>query len=157
MRSAAVYVLKDRVLLHPWQKTTAGLGICSGPYAVVPLEVSAHHLGEVLLGTLVASGLTVPHPTIWEDITRPRLVAAGVKSEKAFQTGTLSVTVNWLDDMLCFAPTRNGGASGPEKGFHPLSESSLSVAANAGAEVIGTTVRSAIELCPSAEQSGLKR
>jgi hypothetical protein len=147
MRSAAVYVLKDRVLFHPWQKTTVGLGICSEPYVSEPLDANDRRLGEVLLGTLDASGLTVPHPKSWKGITRPRLEAAGVKSEKAFQTGTLSVTVNWHDDTLCFAPTRNGGASGPEKGFHPLSESSVFVAANAGAEAIGATVRSAIELC----------
>jgi hypothetical protein len=147
MRSAAIYLLKDRMLLHPWQQTTEGLGIGSEPYVTLPPEVSAFRLGEVLLGTLSASGQTVPHPKLWTEVAKPRLAAAGVKSEKAFQAGTRSVTVDWQDDTLRFEPTRNGGATGPEKGFHPLPESCVSVAANAGPEAIGTSLRAAIALC----------
>ena len=31
MNSAALYRLRDRIFIHPWQKTTAGLGIASEP------------------------------------------------------------------------------------------------------------------------------
>jgi hypothetical protein len=147
MRSAAIYVLKDRVLLHPWQKTTEGVGIGSEPYATVSPQATAYRLGEVVLIALAASGKSVPHPKSWNNVARPRLEAAGVNSETAFHNGTLSVTVNWRDDVLSFEPSRNGGASGAEKGFHPLPEASVSVAAGAGPETIGATLRSAIKRC----------
>src|SRR5262245_57849166 len=147
MRSAAIYVLKDRVLLHPWQKTTVGLGISSEPYTTLPADASNLRLGEALLAVLSASGQTVPHPQSWESVAKPRLDAAGDKSEKAFHSNTKSVTVDWQDDSLHFEPTRNGGASGPDKGFHPLSNSRVTVAAGMGAEAIGSAVKSALRGC----------
>jgi hypothetical protein len=147
LRSAAIYVLKDRVLLHPWQTTTDGVGIASEPYIAVPKDADSFYLGEVLLSVLSASGQTVPHPKDWAGLSRPRLHAAGVKSEAAFHSGTLSTSVTWQGETLSFIPTSNGGGSGPKMGFYPLPESSSSVAAGAGAGAIGTALRSALKCC----------
>jgi len=146
-RSAAIYLLKDRVLLHPWQKTTDGLGIASEPYIVAPKDADNLHLGEILLRVLSASGQTVPHPKEWTGLSKPRLHAAGVKSESAFHSGALNTSVTWQGDTLSFIPTSNGGGSGPNRGFYPLPESSSSVAAGAGAEEIGAALRFSLNCC----------
>jgi hypothetical protein len=147
VRSAAIYALEDRILLHPWQRTTEGLEIASEPYVCVPADVDAERLGEVVLGVLSAPGQILPHPTSWKGLAKPRLEAAGVKSESAFMLGTRSVAVEWLNEGLRFEATRNGGSHGPEKGFHPLPHSSVSVDAHADARTIGAAVKSALSLC----------
>jgi hypothetical protein len=147
MRSAAVYALRDRILIHPWQRTSAGLSISSEPYAALPPEVGDQQLGERLLAVLSVSGQMVPHPENWTGFSKPRLDAAGVTSERAFQTNAQSVTVEWQDDVLHFEPTRNGGTRGSDKGFHPLPESAFSVSFNAGAAAVGLATRTALGRC----------
>lgn len=147
MQSAAVYELKDRVLIHPWQRTTAGLSMASEPYVSLPLDVDAKSLGTSVLHALEASGRTVPHPTSWRGLEAARLKAAGVKSERAFQLNARSVSVDRAGDSLRIEPSRNGGTRGDTKGFAPLPELSTSLPLNSSVEAIGTAVRASLERC----------
>jgi hypothetical protein len=145
--SAVVYQLKDRLLVHPWQQTTEGLGIASEPYIRLPLDADAEALGNAVLTALAASGRTVPHPSSWKGLEEPRHEAAGVRSEKAFQTGTRSVSVEREGEALRLEPSRNGASKGNAKGFHPLPDLATSVPASATAAVIGQAVRASLEKC----------
>ena len=147
MHSAAIYQLKDRLLVHPWQRTTMGLGIASEPYVSLPLDVDLNALGNCALAALAQSGKTVPHPLSWKGLNEPRLRAAGVKSEKAFQTGSRSLTIDRVGDALRIEPSRNGGARGDAKGFEPLPELGISVPLNSAAEALGSAIRAALKKC----------
>ena len=147
MQSAAVYELKDRVLIHPWQRTTEGLGMASEPYVTLPLDADAKTLGTSVLRALEQSGRTIPHPTSWRGLEAARLEAAGVKSERGFQLNARSVSVDRSADSLRIEPSRNGGASGDTKGFAPLPELSTSLPLHASAEQLGAAVRAGLERC----------
>src|SRR5918995_7305662 len=109
MHSAAVYELKDRIFVYPLQQTTAGLGLASEPYVSLPLDVEPESLGNAVLTALSQSGKTVPHPTSWTGSDKPRLEAAGVKSQAAFHAGARSISVE-RDEVLRLEPSRNGGS-----------------------------------------------
>ena len=146
MHSAAVYQLKDRILIHPWQQTTAGLGIASEPYVSLPLDAEPASLGNSIFIALSKSGQTVPHPTTWKGLDKPRLEAASVTSEKAFQTGARSVCVE-RGQAFRLEPSRNGGSKGDTKGFEPLPELSMSLPLSSTAAALGQAIRDCLECC----------
>ena len=145
--SVAIYQLKDRVLIHPWQQTTMGLGIASEPYVSLPLDADARALGDSVLNALSLSGRTVPHPTSWKGLGTARLNAAGVKSEKAFQQGARSLSAERGAQGFRIEPSRNGGTKGDLKGFEPLPELSLSLPLTSSAETLGAAIRACFEKC----------
>ena len=150
MHRAAVYELKDRILIHPWQETTAGLGIAGEPYVNLPLDVELKALGDAVLSALSHSGKTVPHPASWKDLDKPRLQAAGVKSEKAFQSGTRSLSVE-RGQAFRLEPSRNGGSKGSTKGFEPLPELSTSLPLSSTAAALGQAIRACFERCVASD------
>ena len=147
MQSAAVYQLKDRVLIHPWHQTTTGLGVASDPYVTLPLDVDSKTLGASVLSVLASSGRTVPHPKSWKGLEAPRLKAAGVRTERAFQLSARSVVVDRAAETLRIEPSRNGGARGYSKGFVPLPDLAASVPVTSTPEEIGMEIRACFERC----------
>jgi hypothetical protein len=147
VQSAAIYQLKDRMLIHPWQRTTMGLGIASEPYVSLPLDADANALGDAVLNALSLSGRTVPHPTAWKGLGAARLKAAGVKSEKAFQLGARSLTAEREAQGFRIEPSRNGGTKGDAKGFAPLPELGMSLPPTSNAEALGAAIRACLERC----------
>jgi len=147
MPSAAVYRLRDRVFMHPWQRTTLGLGIASEPYVSLPLDAGDAELGAAVLNALSLSRGTLPHPESPRGLQAARLKAAGVRSEKAFQSDALSLTVELLDRTIRIVPSRNGGTSGESKGFHGLPDRSVSLPFDAGARELGAAICECFERC----------
>ena len=147
MDSVAVYQLKDRLLVHPWNKTTMGLGMATEPYLALPLEAGSKAVGEAVLAAMAQSGRTVGHPTAWKGLSAPLLKAAGVKSERAFQAGSRYVSVDRRDGGYVIGPTRNGGTSGDEKGHHPLPALTFTIAAGSAADQLGDAVRDGLKRC----------
>src|SRR5688572_21201616 len=145
MKSAAIYQLKDRILVHPWQETDMGLGIASEPYLALPLEATAAKLGTSVLDALGGSGRTVPHPTAWKGQAAARLKAAGVKSERAFQDGTRYVRVERTQGGFLIEPSRNGGTKGDAKGFAALPSHAIALDAGASADDLGKAIRKGLD------------
>jgi hypothetical protein len=145
--SAAIYRLKDRVLIHPWQRTTMGLSIASEPYVSLPLDADTKALGDSVLEALSLSGRTVPHPASWKGLGTARLDAAGVKSERAFALGARSLSAEREAQGFRIEPSRNGGASGDAKGFAPLPELGMSLPLTSSAETLGAAIRACFERC----------
>jgi hypothetical protein len=147
MQSAEVYQLRDRLLIHPWQQTRDGLHFASEPYISLPLDVDDRTLGNSVLEALSISGRTVAHPASWKEMQAVRLKAAGVKSERTFQSGARSVHVERERDSFRIEPTRNGGTRGDSKGFTPLPERSSSIPQSSSPEGLGAAVRAGFQSC----------
>jgi hypothetical protein len=147
MKSAAIYQLKDRILVHPWQQTDMGLGIASEPYLALPIEAAAAKLGTSVLDALGGSGRTVPQPTVWKGLAAARLKAAGVKSERAFHDGARYVRVERTDGGFLIEPSRNGGTKGDAKGFEPLPDRAIALDAGASTDDLGKAVRKGLDSC----------
>jgi hypothetical protein len=147
MYSVGVYQFKDRFLVHPWNKTTMGLGMATEPYVALPLDTDANVLGKAVLDALAQSGRTIQHPTQWKGLAAPRLKAAGVRSERAFQSGSRYVNVDRQDGGYLVCPSRNGGTRGDEKGHEPLLDRAISLASDSTATEIGAAIREGLAIC----------
>lgn len=147
MQRVAIYELKDRFLVHPWQRTTAGLGMASEPYVCLPLDADPKTLGESVLKALSLSDRTVPHPASWKGLATARLDAAGVKSEKAFHSGARGLTVERGTEAFRIEPSHNGGSTGDAKGFQGLPNLSLSAPLHSSPGELGAEIRRCLERC----------
>jgi hypothetical protein len=111
------------------------------------LESSVMEVGEALLLALEKSGQTIPHPARWTGLAKQRHVAAGVKSETAFQKGAHLVSV-YRDQMETrIQPTHNGGATGSNRGFHDLPNETVRIANQASSIEVGQAVFAAFVSC----------
>ena len=124
-----------------------GLNIASEPYVSLPLDADAKAMGDSVFNVLSLSGRTVLHPTSWKGLGTARLNAAGVKSERAFQLGARSLSVERETQGFRIEPSRNGGTKGDSKGFEPLPELSLSLPLTSSADTLGTAIHACFESC----------
>lgn len=146
MRKASIYKLPSRFIVCPVSTTTSGIGITSEPYIVLPTPVSAVELGKAINQALDSSHDGVSHPLSWKGLAAPRLVAAGVKSEATFQKQASLVSLIANGKTVTFTPHRNGGATGPDKGFSPIDECAVRVDAKTQ-EIWGETAFQVFEHC----------
>lgn len=146
MKKASIYKLSSRFIVCPVNTTTSGIGIDSEPYIVLPTSVSAVELGEAINQALDKSHDGVAHPLNWKGLAAPRLAAAGVKSEAAFQKQASLVSLITDGKTVAFTPHRNGGGIGPDKGFSPIDECAVTVDAKAP-KVRGETTFQVFEHC----------
>jgi hypothetical protein len=145
-KQAAIYKFATRVVVCSDCKTTAGVGITTEPYEVLFTPVAATALGEAVWRALEGSRCDLPHPSNFKDLALPRLAAAGVKSEAAFQNGSGLVTVKLDGDSICVTPHQNGGTRGDGAGFSPIMENKICLA-QFGNEEVGEAVLRTLELC----------
>ena len=146
-QSAAIYRFKDRFLVHPSCRTTDGVWLSCSPFVALPLDASNHDLGIALGNALSFSGNVVAHPKDWKAVAAPRLAAAGVKSEAAFQRESAHVQVQASGNSLSLCPTHNGGATGDARGFHFLPAAEIRLSLPMEPEALGAQVRKAFEQC----------
>jgi hypothetical protein len=133
--------------MHPWHTTTAGVGIAGEPYLSLPLVADDESLGAAVFRALAASKEQVPHPPSWKGLSAPRLVAAGLKSEAAFQTQARLVSISRDEESIVCEPSRNGGAKGPRKGFNPIPQLSVAVHAASPSVIVAQAIRAAFQRC----------
>jgi hypothetical protein len=143
---ASVYKLSTHVVVSPVSKTTAGVRLAVEPYQVLSNPVSPVELGLAIRRALAESREQIQHPTDWKALASPRLAAAGVKTEAAFQKKSQLVSAEFDGAVLTITPQRNGGAVGAEKGFHALVEHVARVS-EASPEAIGNASLLAFEFC----------
>jgi hypothetical protein len=126
MRCANVLKLPTRLVVHPMNRTTAGVWVFAEPCTSLEPASSPEAVGAAVLSALACSVSDAEHPTDWAEFGKRRLSAFGVTSEAKLHAGRL-VHVEAVGGQLTVAPTRNGGATGPTKGFSNLSEKSILV------------------------------
>ena len=147
MQSASVFQLKDRLLVHSESKTIAGLWIASEPFLVLPKDADAFALGKAVSLALANSKQSVAPPNDWRLVSAPLFAAAGVSSERAFHSGSSFVSLSNNQNGYTATPHSNGGASGNNKGFHPILESQSIIGPGSNEDAIGALVLAALDAC----------
>lgn len=146
VRKASIYKLPSRFIVCPVSTTTSGMGITSEPFIVLPMPVSAVELGKAINQAFDNFHDGIAHPLSWKGFVAPRLAAAGVRSEASFQKQAALISVVADGKTVTYTPHRNGGASGPDKGFSPIDECAVRVDPKTH-EVLGDTALQVFGRC----------
>jgi hypothetical protein len=147
--AAGVYRHPDRVLLHPIAVSSAGVGISVPPVVRLPPDSPLEVLGSALLEVLGSAAAPIPHPdpAEWPRIRKRFLKAAGVRSWKALEEPATYCWIEDTGDEILFTPTRNGRTEGERKGFQPLPEAAVRIAARSRPGEIGAALLEALARC----------
>jgi hypothetical protein len=114
----------EKVLIHASARTAAGFYISAEPWLTMPSDVSNALLGSAVHEALLAfrSNVAVPdyRSLEWKALQRARLRAVGAGSERQFMKGSKFVGIGVVGQEFHFSPTRNGGSTGPDRGYRFL-------------------------------------
>lgn len=143
---ASIYRFSNHLVVCPVSATTAGMRVAVEPFQVLPSSVSSIDLGEAVRYALTNSRQGIPQPTDWKAFSLPRLAAAGVKTEGAFQKKSQLVSAEFNGTVLKFTPYRNGGAAEAMKGFEAAVEYEA-IVKEMPPEAIGKAAFLAFEFC----------
>jgi hypothetical protein len=143
---ASIYRFSNHLVVCPLSATTAGMRVAVKPFQVLPSSVSPIDLGEAVRHALTDSRKDLPQPTDWKAFALPRLAAAGVKTEAAFQKKSQLVSAEFNGTVLKITPYRNGGAAGATKGFEAAVEHEA-IVSEMSPETIGNAAFLAFEFC----------
>lgn len=143
---ASIYRFPNHLVVCPESQTTAGMWVAVEPFQVLPNPVSPIELGAAIQHALAESRWDIPQPTDWKKLALPRLAAAGVKTEAAFQKKSQLVLAEFNGAVLKFMPYRNGGAVGMTKGFEAAVEHEKMVK-EMSSEALGDAAILTFEFC----------
>ena len=135
MRSAAVHRRRDKYLLNPYSRTTAGLWIVAPPFSALDGSSDEDQVGESVVRTMSHSQDNVPHPTDWSSLSRPLYELAGVKSWRKFLEGCELCDVEEDDGTIEVSGWRNTG-----KEFEPIEDMVVSFRWDGSARQVGKAI-----------------
>lgn len=145
-RWTSIYRFPNHLIVCPESQTTAGMKVAVEPFQVLPIPVSPTELGAAIQRALAESRWDIPQPADWKKLASPRLAAAGVKTEAAFQKKSQLVSAEFNGAVLKFVPYRNGGGTGMTKGFEAAVEHERMVK-EMSSEALGTAAFLTFESC----------
>ncbi|WP_211831189.1 hypothetical protein [Kistimonas asteriae] len=141
-----IYERKGSLFLGANQQTTAGVWLDAGPYFTCSSSDEEATIGSLCLQALEHSKSGVPHPKTHSGMTKPLLLAAGVKSYRTFIKGTKMCMLS-ASDKYEITPCRNGGSTGNEKGFHEIAEKTQYLQQASNVSQLGKAVIQALIAC----------
>jgi hypothetical protein len=113
------------------------------PATLLPISSNVNALGEAIADALAATTVA-PSPG---GMHAPLLKVAKVRSWAALQRSAALCNIWQTADALLVEPTRNGGNSGEGKGYHPLSDQTVSISSESSSSELGAAVVAAFERC----------
>jgi hypothetical protein len=110
-------------------------------------DIPAADLGKALHRALSAAKEGIAHPTDWKAHLAPLLQCAKIKSWNALQKSAKECQIEARDRELRITPSRNGGTSGADKGYHPIGDQAIVLPLHCSDEELGAAVLRALTLC----------
>jgi hypothetical protein len=151
VRSTAVYLWPDRIVVHPQHRTVAGFWISGRSISPMAPTDDISSIGLTVRGALRCSLSGVPVPDYrdddWKALQKETWKAAGRRSLRSFMTEARYVGVRLSSEALIFEPTCNGDASGKGRGFTPIPDAALRLMNLPAPEVLGNTLIEAWKQC----------
>jgi hypothetical protein len=133
--------------VHSQHRTTAGVWVASAPAFRVHREELATVLVKTVRVAVSSSEDGIPHPSEWKGVGAPVLEVARVRSWTALQRASCLCGVEATEEGLIVVPTRNGGVTGGDRGFHHLRNLAIRVTdSDSGDDLLQALLR-AEKLC----------
>ncbi|MDR0516480.1 MAG: CdiI family contact-dependent growth inhibition immunity protein [Fibromonadaceae bacterium] len=141
IKSTSIYMRNKHYYIMPYSQTTVGLYIGVEPITVLDDNVSDKILGKSIVDSFAFSKEEIPNPSDSDNVAKPLLKAAKVKSWRAFMSGSESISFENIDGVIKLLPWVNGGAVGPGRGFRSNGEKDCILSADCSAAELGKTVK----------------
>jgi hypothetical protein len=146
-RLAIVYARNRDFIVQPNSKTTAGFYIGTEPIELLPSDVSDGDLGAAIRRALNASQTGIAVPTNRKADLEPLFQLARIRNWNELQKTATMCEIESAGNEFRITPSSNGGAIGPNKGYHSLIHQTISLPFTCTDQDLSAAVRQAIEHC----------
>lgn len=119
-RGCGVYQHPDVLLLHGERRAEAGFTVASAPVRRLSPDATESEIGSALRSVLAAYVADEPDPPDLKQHRDAFLKATGFRSWKELEGSAKSCWISEEDGTVTLTPLKNGGRSGPSKGFQPF-------------------------------------
>ncbi len=147
-KRARAHKIKEQIFIQGYARTTVGLNQLDG-LIFVSVDTNFEDVGRHILSALDGEWKVIPHPTQeqWKvmDKDDPMLKAAKIKTWNAMMKASKAVSLEMNEDSVVMTPSRFGGTSGDNKGYHDLDDKAITC--DLDPETLGRSLIQAFTLC----------
>ncbi len=117
VQDANAILYPNKILIATIDKVKEGFGISSSKITFLPIDSELELLGKTLRHHLSLTEIDLPIPDDYKKHYADFLKAAGFKNAKEHHKDALLLMVGQKDNIITIQPTKNGGATGRNRGF----------------------------------------
>lgn len=148
-QSMAVITYPEHILFETYHQIKHSYQIRSDEISVFDRTITESEIGEAILKHLSLSRYGINDPDIesykksrenYKKITRLKTIKAQMKDAHY-------IHVDRENGNLTFTPSINGGSSGTQRGYRPISDSVIKISDAESFETIGRTLIDALQKC----------
>ena len=144
--NVGVYQRGALLIIAVDDETDAGFWVATDRITTLPDTVAADALGGAIRAALAASRTAVPTPSFrgTPPLDAPLWRAAGVRSRRAFMSGTRFCSVHRDAEQVTITATANGGSTGADRGWRPVEAAARTLPVASDDTTFGAAVRAAL-------------
>jgi len=150
VRGIGATLYPDKIILATENKVKDGFWIVTEQVSILPTDIDNSELGEAVRNHLALSKTEMPNPKgkaeFKENWDRYK-IAVGIKTEREIMKGARYTSIIEENSHYEITSTRNGGASGEQKGHHDLPESKVKLTREVSNLELGQQLRLAWAKC----------
>lgn len=120
MTTCNIWQHSNLLVLSASHRSVAGFYFAAEPVRCLPAAAAQEEVGAAMRHCLAEGKTNVPVPSDWKVYHSAFLKAAGFRSWKALEGSAKSCEVSIGTSDFQLLPLKNGGSSGPHKGFQPF-------------------------------------
>jgi hypothetical protein len=117
----------DKILIETTDRVKEGFGISSMKLTILPVNTDNQNLGSTLRYHLNLSRSDLKIPKDYKEHYKNFLVRAGFKNGKEHHRNALNLAISQKQNLITISPSKNGGYTGKERGFHGIKDTDIIV------------------------------
>ncbi|HCU54553.1 MAG TPA: hypothetical protein DIC36_09860 [Gammaproteobacteria bacterium] len=145
--AAGIYLTDSKFVIHSIHYTDRWIGVVGSPIHVLASDSSTEALGQSLREMLASTRYGLADQEEARELRKVFLKEAGFKSWKALQQDARYCQINENGKHLQLIPSRNGGWSGPDRGFRWLEDAKVTVAVSVTDAGLGRALLETMQRC----------
>ncbi|MBO9203608.1 MULTISPECIES: hypothetical protein [Niastella] len=106
MKKASIYILKEKIIIHPESKANAGFWLSDEHVVILPVNASPEEIINGINESLSKSRMGLPDPKDWSSFDKQLLANMGLKSWAPIKRkSTKYCSVECDNNVIVFIPT----------------------------------------------------
>jgi CDI immunity protein len=147
IQQANAILYPDKILIYTTDRVKEGFGIDSTKNTTLTIDSESQLIGATLRHHLGLTQINLLIPEDYKKHYAEFLKAAGFKNAKEHHKDALLLMIDQRNNIITISPTKNGGATGKDRGFLGIKDASIVVNADVDNKVLGEKVKFAWTLC----------
>jgi len=139
----------DKIVIDTLHKVKAGFNIVSASPTILTIDSENQILGRTVREHLDSTKYDLKNPSQadFKILQENFLKSYGFKTLKKYHESAKYLSISEQNEEIILEPTKNGGATGNDKGFSSILEKKISISKNINDEELGKLIKETLQEC----------